>query len=174
MIKKILPIILCLCLLFSISAMAANTNDNNVPAKSSQEMPMQGGERPQGGNRGGQMPQGEFTPPQNNMTNNDESTAPQENNALENENTQAANNNPENNTQKPNESPEQNGQQNGQFPGGMQGGFPGEMQNGNQTTEAQQSTGFIGFVKTYSTPITSVILLALAFVFVLFYKKRSY
>lgn len=57
-----------------------------------------------------------------------------------------------------------------QFPGGN--GFPG-MENQTET-EGSQQAGFTGFLKTYSTPITSVILLFLAFLFVVFYKRKHY
>ena len=60
----------------------------------------------------------------------------------------------------------------GGIPGGM-GGFSGNMQSG-QNTEVQQPAGFLGFVKTYSTPITSVVLLGLAFIFVIFYRRKNY
>lgn len=51
--------------------------------------------------------------------------------------------------------------------GGMNGQFPGNMQNG-QAAEPKS------FVETYSTPIISMILLALAYVFVIFYKRKHY
>ena len=122
----------------------------------------------EGGNRGDQMPQGEFAPSQNPETNNNEVAASQ------NENNQDVNDIPENNTQNPDDVSEQNGQQNRQFPGDMQGGFPGSMQNNNQQNQEAEPMTFGSFIKTYSTPITSVIILALAFVFVVFYKRRNY
>ena len=178
---------LSLCFLFSISAMAENegTVSDNNNSQAVQEMPMQGGEipqggqrgtppqmpngeRPQGANRGSQMPQGEFAQSQNAETSNDEVALPQ------NENNQDVNEIPENNIQNPDDVSEQNGQQNRQFPGDMQGGFHGNMQNSNQPTQETEPMTFGNFIKTYSTPITSVILLALAFVFVSFYKRRNY
>ena len=54
-----------------------------------------------------------------------------------------------------------------------QGGIPVSMQNNNNTV-AEKETGFLGFIKTYSTPITSVFLLILAFIFVIFYKRKNY
>lgn len=61
-----------------------------------------------------------------------------------------------------------------QFPGG-ENSFPG-MENGfgQIETENEQPTGFAGFLKTYQTPVTSIILLLLAFVFVVFYKRKHY
>lgn len=190
MLKKVIPIVLSLSLIFSISVMAENEgviNDGTTP-ELTQEMPMQGGqqgtppqmpngERPQGGNRMGQMPQGDFTPPQNNETNSAE-TPLQENNVPRNEGNQGVNtapeSAPENNSQNPNNAGGENAPQDRQFPEGMQGGFPGEMGNNIQNAQTEQQTGFVGFVKAYSTPITSVILLMLAFVFVFFYKRKNY
>lgn len=60
-----------------------------------------------------------------------------------------------------------------QMPEGI-GRFSGNMQNPNQNTKTEQETGFLGFVKTYSTPITSVVLLILAFFFVIFYRRKNY
>lgn len=55
-----------------------------------------------------------------------------------------------------------------------EGGFDGNVQNSTQSTQPEQEKGFIGFVKNYSTPVISVILLILAYVFVFFYKRKSY
>ena len=61
-------------------------------------------------------------------------------------------------------------------------GFPGEGRNGgmngrffgNEQTVSDTPEGFIGFVKEYQTPLISVGLLAGAFVFVIFYKRKNY
>ena len=72
------------------------------------------------------------------------------------------------------ETTETNPQQAEKFPGNMEGfrgnmgGFPMNMQT---DATAEQDAGFF---KTYSTPITSLVLLALAFVFVLLYKRKNY
>ncbi len=198
MLKKVIPIVLMLCLLFSISVMAENENpisEENVPEVSQQipqdaeELPqgeesntgmppsgdMQGrtppnmpnGEMPPEGMNRGQRPQrnftppqnaGEFTPPQNTDATNTEATAPQTKSNESSENSQV---------------PGGNHQFGGQMPGGM-GGFPDNMQNFNEQTHEEVPMAFLGFVKTYSTPITSVILLALAFVFVIFYRRKNY
>lgn len=127
MIKKVIPIILSLCLIFSISIMAANTNDNSNTdtTVAAQNMHIRNG----GTHYGEQGSMG--TPPQ---------------------------------------------MQNGEMPqSGIGGGqAPDGMPNNTQNTEAEQSEGFIGVIKTYPTPITSVILLILAFVFVFFYKRKQY
>ena len=56
----------------------------------------------------------------------------------------------------------------GQMPGGFRGGMP------NFGQQETQPMGFGGFVKTYQTPILSVILLGVAFLFVIFYKRKHY
>ena len=187
MLKKIIPIAIALCLIFSISVMAENTSavTDGTATGTSQQIPQ--GERPQGGrgNMGmppsgdmqgrtppnmpnGEMPQGEFTPPQSNVnTNSTETVTPPANDgAAENEQTQE-------NGEQSGQTQGGNQQFGGQMPGGM-GGFPGNMQNINGQTQQEQPKGFLGFVKTYSTPITSVVLLGLAFIFVIFYRRKNY
>lgn len=147
MLKKVIPIAIALCLIFSISVMAENTSavTDGTAAGASQQMPQ--GERPQGGRANMGMPPGGDmqgrTPPD--MPNGEQSGQAQDGNR----------------------------QFGGQMPGGM-GGFPGNVQNFNGQTQEEQPKGFLGFVKTYSTPITSVILLALAFIFVIFYRRKNY
>lgn len=178
MMKKIVPIVLSLCLMFGISVAAENTADRantDTPAVS-QDMSnmgvppeMQSGEPPQGGNRGGQIPESGFTPPQNIETNNAESTTLQTDG-----NTEEVAQPPENSGENNQESGE-NTPFDGQMPGNMGDfNFPGGMANNAQNTETEQATGFIGFLKTYSTPIISVILLLCAFIFVYFYKRKQY
>ena len=67
-----------------------------------------------------------------------------------------------------------------ELPEGM---IPPEMPNGEMppgmTEQEQEAEGkaeniILTFVKMYSTPIISVVLLAFAFVFVIFYKRKSY
>ena len=178
MIKKAAVIILSLCLIFCISAMAETTNDNSNADTSavSQDMSnmgippeMQSGEMPQGGNRGDQMPESGFTPPQNIETNNAEGITLQTDGNTE-ETTQPPENSGENNRESGENTPFD-----GQMPGNMGDfNFPGGMTNSAQNTETEQATGFLGFIKTYSTPIISVILLLCAFVFVRFYKRKQY
>ena len=209
MLKKIIPIAIALCLLFGISVMAENTSavTDGTAAEASQQMPQ--GERSQGGRGGmgmppsgdmqgktppnmpnGEMPQGEFTPPEGFTLPDGEFTPPQ--NAGEftppqsNVNTNSAETvaPPVNDVAAENEQTQENGEQSGQtqggnqqfggqMPGGM-GGFPGNMQNFNGQTQEEASKGFLGFVKTYSTPITSVVLLGLAFIFVIFYRRKNH
>ena len=57
--------------------------------------------------------------------------------------------------------------------GGMNG-FRGMMPGDNNQAAESTPMTFTGFLKEYQTPIISVILLALAFVFVVFYKKKNY
>ncbi|MBR5614631.1 MAG: hypothetical protein IKW64_04940 [Clostridia bacterium] len=206
MLKKLITVILLLSLMSSVSVMAENLNtaEETVP-EVSKEMPFKGGERPQGGRGGMGMPQsgdmqgrgtppempngempsgdfappqnagefippqnaGEFTPPQGNESSNAEITAPQADTGVAEENQQM----PEN-SEESGQTQSGNVLFGGQMPEGM-GRFSGNMQNG-QNTATEQPTGFLGFVKTYSTPITSVILLALAFIFVTFYRRKNY
>jgi len=214
MLKKVITIVLALCLIFSVSAMAENTSavTDDTTVGASQQVPQ--GERPQGGRGNIGMPpsgdmqgrtppnmgnaempsgdfappegftppegvtlpngeftppknSGEFTPPQREESGSAETTAPKTDTGVTEENQQTQENGEESN---------QTQGSNQQFGGGMpedMGGFPGNMQS-THNTEVQQPTGFLGFVKTYSTPITSVVLLGLAFIFVIFYRRKNY
>lgn len=129
---------------------------------------MPNGKTPREGMNRGQKPSGEVTPPQNTEFGNTEKVS---------QSTPAAKETAENETstdEQNNHNTEENSQFEGRMPGGMQGGFPGNMQNNNQHTKDAEPMTFWGFVKTYSTPITSVILLALAFIFVIFYRRKNY
>jgi len=199
MLKKVIPIVILLCLIFSISVMA----ENEIPASEemvpevSEQISQGAEEQPQGvrGNMGtppsgdmqgrtppnvsnsamppkgmntGQKPSGEITPPQNAEVDS-AVNVPQS--------TPAAKETAENTTstdEQNNHDTEENPQFEGRMPGGMQGGFPGNMQNNNQQTKDAEPMTFWGFVKTYSTPIASVIFLALAFIFVIFYRRKNY
>ena len=170
MLKKVITIVLSLFLLCSIGALAASAVSMAPPIETRGEMtqsdfaPHEGFTPPEGEFTPPQNA-GEFTPPQNNGS--AETTAPKADAGVAEETQQAAENGEESNQA-------QGGNQ--RFGGGMpegMGGFPGNMQ-GSQATEAEQPTGFLGFVKTYATPITSVILLGLAFIFVIFYKRKNY
>ena len=199
MLKKVIPIVVALCLIFSISVMAENeipASEEMVPEVSEQisqgaeEQPqgvrvnmgtppsgdMQGrtpptmpnGKIPREGMNRGQKPSGEITPPQNAEVDS-AVNVPQS--------TPAAKETAENATstdEQNNHDTEENPQFEGRMPGGMQGGFPGNMQNNNQQTKDAEPMTFWGFVKTYSTPIISVILLAVAFIFVIFYRRKNY
>ena len=187
MLKKVIPVVVVLCLIFGISAMAetATTVTDGSAGEKSQQM-LQEGERPQGGRgnmgmpRGGEM-QGEFTPPGRVASQNGELDASQSNantgstetvipsindGVTENEQMQ-------NNFGWSNQPQLENRQFDGQMPGGM-GNFPGNMQSFNGQTQESQPKGFLGFVETYSTPIISVVLLGLAFIFIIFYRRKNY
>ena len=199
MLKKVIPIVILLCLIFSISVIAQNempTSEDTV-TEVSEQMPQGAEEQPRGvrGNMGtlpsgdmqgrtpptmpngkipregmnrGQKPSGEITPPQNAEVDS-AVNVPQS--------TPAAKETAENTTstdEQNNHDTEENPQFEGRKPGGMQGGFPGNMQNNNQQAKDAEPMTFWGFVKTYSTPIASVILLALAFIFVIFYRRKNY
>lgn len=199
MLKKVIPIVISLCLIFSISVMAENeipateemvTEVSEQISQGAEEQPqgvrgnmgtppsgdMQGrtpptipnGKIPREGMNRGQKPSGEFTPPQNTDVEKNENvpqSTPKSHETTENETST---------DEKSNHNIEENPQFEGRMPGGIQGGFPGNMQsNSGQTQEAEPMT-FGSFAKTYSTPITSVILLALAFIFVIFYRRKNY
>ena len=142
MFKKVIPLVVALCLIFGLCVMAENeipTPEAAAPQISEQAPPpskMQGEGIPSENANNGQTPP-QAAPPQSGGN-----------------------------------APSGNPQFGGQMPGGM-GGFPGNMQNQGQPQE-EQPMGFLGFVKTYSTPITSVVLLGLAFVFVIFYRRKNY
>ena len=196
MFKKVVPIVISLCLIFSISVMAENTSavTDGSAAGASQQMPQ--GERTQGGrgNMGtppsgamqgrtppnmpnGEIPQGEFTPPEGfTPPQNAGESAPPESSK---NNTEAVTPPANENVTTENKQIQENGTESNQTPGrnqqfGGMGGFPGNMQNFNGQTQEAEPMTFGSFVKTYSTPITSVILLALAFIFVIFYRRKNY
>ena len=159
MIKKILPIILCLMLVLGISVSATNTQ-GDITAENSQtteEMPNRQ-ERPHGGGRGNMgmppnMPIGEaptewpegMTPPE--MPDGEMSLTTED------------------------------AFQDGETTSVMS---EGEMlpdvttRENSSSAEGKTSNGVAGFVKKYFTPITSVILLILAFIFVILYKRKQY
>ena len=172
MLKKVITIVLMLCLIFSISVMTVTAV----------------GETQQGGGRGGmppmgEMPQGEFTPSED-FTPPEGFTPPQ--NAGEFTPPESSKNSAEavtppanENVTTENQQTQENGTESNQTPGrnqqfGGMGGFPSNMQNFNGQTQEDAPKGFLGFVKTYSTPITSVVLLGLAFIFVIFYRRKNY
>ena len=189
MIKKILPIILCLILVFGISVSAANTQ-GDTPTENNQtteEMPNRQ-ERPQGGGRGNMgmppnMPSGEvppelpegMTPPE--MPNGE--MPPQMNGQANAENQQQSGQSSSGSNAENTMGTEGNANPDATQRGkGNMGGFRGEMAPGmteqEQSTEEKTENKILIFVKTYSTPIISVVLLAFAFVFVIFYKKKTY
>lgn len=151
MIKKIIPVILSLCLVLSISVYAENaqqSDDTNAPAVSEQ-MPTDGAR--QGGGMGGMRPSG------GNFGNGERPTPP----GMGNNNEQGENQQP---------SGQNNSWQGGNQPSG-QNNWPG---NFSQNTATAEPMSLLGFVSEYQTPIISLVLLALAFVFVKFYKRKNY
>lgn len=200
MIKRVAVCILCMMMALSI-CVSAESMQSGIDAVTEQQTMPQNGERPAGGRGGmggmqppngerppmpadGEMPQrpegeapAEFNgerpqPPrdeamqQTTGTTTGESKEPKKDNGTAEE------------TQKTNESGETTADKEFEMPqGGMggRGGFGGMMQQGQNTTETESTPmTFAGFLKEYQTPIISVILLALAFVFVIFYKRKIY
>ncbi len=71
----------------------------------------------------------------------------------------------------PSQAPDNNQFPNHNMQGGRPGGFPGMP---NQQAQTETPKTFKELVMEYITPIISVVLLALAFVFVIFYKRKNY
>lgn len=174
MLKKILPISLCLALILYIGAMAANSaeteNSDSFAASeempASEEIPMRGGGR-QGGGRGGMgdapmdgnMPTDETPPPRGGENSGTENPPPQDGENAAEGNTDATD------------------KDSNHMPTGAADSMDGGRQESPQNVaadESEASNGIFNFIKAYSTPITSLILLALAFVFVIFYKRKTY
>ena len=134
MFKKVITVVLSLCLISGISVMAENAV-NNIPENGAAE----------------QVQDMNPAPPQS-----------------------------ENNAKIPDDGEMQNpdfppDMQNGEMPFGDMEGFPGDMPDfGGWTTQEEQPMSFMSFLKTYSTPVTSIILLIFAFIFVIFYKRKNY
>lgn len=146
--KRILPIILILCFMFSISALAREA----TRAVDTQSSPTYSSSADNGQNGFGSVP---------NTQQNNNSNAPD-----------SGRNGMGGNSQFGGFGNSGNSPENGFF--GNRGGFSGNMQNGTQNGTQPEAQGFAGFVKEYSTPIASVILLAIAYAFVLLYKRKHY
>lgn len=182
-------------LVFGISVSATNTQ-GDTPTENNQtteEMPNRQ-ERPQGGGRGNmgtppEMPSGEMpsdlpegmAPPEmQSRENQDEGNVPPQSNGQANaENQQqsgqsSSGSNAENTTAtEGNTNPNAIGRGEGEM-GGFRGEMPPGMTEQEQKTEEKAENKILIFVKTYSTPIISAVLLAFAFLFVIFYKRKSY
>lgn len=186
--KKVISVAMAVCLLLGIGIMTVGAMPETEPQTQQNQ-----GQRPGGGRGGmpqmGEMPSGEFTPPEGftlpegftppQMEG--EFTPPQRNESNVNtpaltpeagEESVRENGQTTENSQAAAETQQENVPFGGQMPEGM-GSFPGNMQN-SRDTATEQETGFLGFVKTYSTPILSVVLLGLAFLFVIFYRRKNY
>ena len=183
MLKKVILAVLTLCLL-GISVMAENTESGEMPFGRQMQGNFDASKMPQGfdpsqmpqGFDPSKMQQGGFDPSKMPQGGFDSSKMPQGNfggrkNESVSETQQSVTTNKET-PQQSEEKPQTNKGQ-AQFGGGFQGGM-GAFSGNMQTSQTEQEMGFLGFVKTYFTPITSVILLALAFVFVLLYKRKRY
>ena len=168
MLKKVITTLIFLCLIFSLSTMAATAEGGPQQGRNQGGMPPMDEmtDKELTPPEGFTPPDGEFTPPQAEESNTETTVPPSDTGATE-ENQKAQESNKESGQTK-----DERFQFDGRMPEDM-GGFPGNMQRG-QNTSAEQPTGFLGFVKTYSTPITSVVLLGLAFIFVIFYRRKNY
>ena len=176
MLKKIIPFILVFCLLFATSVMAEDVQMGRGGRP--------GGTPPEGFNPGN----GEFAPPENfdpsQMPDFGNSTPPEGFKPKDGEFAPAENAEVPGteNTEKKEETPAEvqegntpsvdNGQVNNGMPG-KQGGNMFNMQNQQQNLQ-EQPTGFKLLLQKYFTPAVSVLLLILAFAFVIFYKRKQY
>ncbi len=173
MVKKILIISLCLILAFSVVSFAEEVpQERQMPQGNMERQRPQDGQRPDGGMGGGRGGMGaDMQPPE--MT---EGEMPENMPSPRNPEEQQADNTQQSQTDLTHEGQTQETEQN--FPQrgqGMQGGFQGQMNGDMQQATAQnQSKSFTDILKEYSTPVISVILLALAFLFVIFYKRKNY
>lgn len=168
MIRKILAVAVCVVMAFSVTVAAENSENAN--GDGGQEIAeRQRREKPQGGNgRGERPPEGEMPQgaPGGEVENN---TAP--NNIQIQEDNSAP--------KEPTAENDGNNSENGEFEerGMRHGGIPEEMPNrapSDMEQESEINSDWTAFAKTYSTPITALILLGLAFVFVKLYKRKRY
>lgn len=179
MIKKIIPVFLCICLSFAVICYGENTVETpgNIPTPPQGVMPADGefpqmegmppmgemppqGEVPAMGERPsrGEMPQGGVNPAEgSSMPTSPVSPETQQPTEQEAENNQ----NPDTITEA---TPTENMPQ--QEDGREQGRMPSFGQSQSVETES--------FLDKYLDAIVSVILLILAYVFVIFYKRRQY
>ncbi len=189
MMKKIIPILLCFTLLFSVSVFAVNseteTSENTVAVTG--EMPQQ-----QSGNGQGKGRFGMGNPPQRgDMQNGDmPSMPPGDMPSGEMPSMPSGEMSPNRMTPPQNgESATQDGTQ--QTPDGSSDqtfaprddmkGFSKDFMTENaediedtEATQEQSATGIVNFLQTYSTPITALVLLLLAFIFVMVYKRKRF
>lgn len=132
---------------------------------------------PQGGFDPSQMPEGSFMPPSGNGTMADNIPNAPKDSGTENGKSQKPEEGAQTNDENASdlEIGNRTDDDKSAFGGGLPGdSFPGTMQDGVPNTEEEQQIDFFGFVRTYATPITSVILLALAYLFVFLYKRKHY
>lgn len=198
MMRKILPLILAISVALGVHAAAAEPEENQegFPPGFAQEMPREGSENRSGDNGGGMPPQGrreerampqgapempqrdtalpEGQPQEENHAGQAMPVRPEDNKQSgEVQPGQTAENNSENNQESREQLDEAAAEpENEQRPDGF--GEGNEFPNRDRRGEEQQEAGFFGFVKSYATPIFSVFLLAVAFVFVVLYKRREY
>lgn len=174
MIRKILAVAVCVVMAFSVTVAAENSENAN--GDGGQEIAeRQRREKPQGGNgRGERPPEGEMPQgvPDGAVENNAQYDREPQNNTIQT---------PEDNSapKEPTAENDGNNSENGEFEerGMRHGGMPEEMPNrapSDMEQESEINSDWTAFAKTYSTPITALILLGLAFVFVKLYKRKRY
>ncbi len=175
MIKKYLVYIICIMCVLTLSVSVFAQPDTNTTADETaqEQMPMQGGMGGRMGGRpggmGGQMPEN-MTPPENGegMQRPDDAPAMAENPQGDEQTATPREGDVSNGTEM--QMPDKSNRGN-MMP--YNGSFGNENQNA-ITENEQNSRSIINFVKEYQTPVISVVLLLLAFVFVKFYKRKNY
>lgn len=162
--KKFFSVCLVLCLLTGITVSAENDDFSNPP-----EMPRQQGENR---NRPENMPD-DFR--QNDMSDmeNREKNGPPGDNRRQNPPEEPGNTNNGSNENQNESNTDFSEDNNNKMPNND--GMPPEIrEHGEMQGETQQVSGFSSFLKNYSTPITAVVVLLFAYVFVIFYKRKHY
>lgn len=172
--KRFIPIILCIILALSVCVSGAETEEETSIPAVTEEFPMpEGAEPPQmppDGERMGGGRHGGGQPPQMQGSENAMSTDMGNVEGSTNEDTTQSDAVPDDAQM--------------QQPSGGRGGFGGSgggmgmmpedfQQQGDMATQTGTKS-ILQFAKEYSTPIISVILLFLAFPFVIFYRKKNY
>ncbi len=188
MFKKILICSICLMILFCVGVSAARQMPQGTPPEGfemPQGTPPEGFEMPPGTPpEGMELPEG-VEPPQDipedmqDFSGGGQGKRPQLNiNNTQTENEQPTESTKENKQKLQEQNYTQQQEQNAEttelpnmdfYGGGMPAGF-----GGNNMQSKTETMTFAGFVKEYQTPVISVVLLLLAFVFVKLYKRKNY
>ena len=155
MIKKIVLVFLCLCLSFSMICYGENAENNRpdkMPPMSQRYMtPPENGKMPPLG----EMPEGAAPPTQGEQVPQNAPTEDVNENPMQSGNVQEANG-------------AQSRPQGGNWR--EQGGMPSFGQGQGMPNMAEEKS----FFETYFDAVMSVVLLILAYIFVIFYKRRQY
>lgn len=169
MIRKILIIAISVFLAFAINVMAENTDINTDRGHMASDGNMRGSVPPGDDARRGEQPPEGGAPGDMPMNGNNENNVER---AREPEEHNESAVGEENNTN--GEGIEEEKAERGGMHDRMPDRAPSDAEDTAQKQETAVTSDIISFAKTYSTPITALILLAFAFVFVLVYKRKRY